>query len=110
MLGRYEELGRLSYPPLVNLSKFRTDRLNVGGDTAEFYTTVSTIDYAEQMPGLEHVEFQAPAMLELMEFVRNGEAVEDQNRCTSARKLTLTIASAEAEADLAFFKIMFPNI
>ena len=47
-------------------------------------------------------------MLEMMEFVRNGEAVKDQNRCTSARKLTLNIASAEA--DLAFSQITFPNI
>ena len=107
--GAYAELGWLSYPPLINLSKLRMDSRNeVGvGGMAEFYSTFSAIDYANTMPGLEEVEFEAPVLPDELRDAWNLEAV-DQSSCTTARKLTLNIASAGA--DLSFFKPIFPNV
>ena len=103
IVGAYEGFGRLSHPSLVNLSKFRMEPLHEV-KKAEFYNTLSAIDYANQMPRLEEAEFVPP----VAEWrPGNGDAVV-QGCGSTVRKLTLTINSAAS--NLPFFARTFPNI
>ena len=102
IVGAYEGFGRLCHPPLVNVTKFKMDGVYELRRLSTFYNTLLAIDYANKMPRLQSVEFEAPPMGFGYPYA------EIRSCCTTVRNFTLTIDSGPP--NLLFFEAIFPNV
>ena len=112
-------LGKLSFPPLVALTRLTlTD--NFGG-LEGLWAAITSIDYARQMPGLEEMEiiirtvwhlrtsskFSSNFRLVWPEFDVKNDAVR-KSCCSSIRKLTLELEVRSIR--LFLIRDLFPNV
>ena len=105
IVGPYQGFGRLSHPPLVNLSRFRMDRSGELEDRSLLYKNISTIVFANKMPRLGAVEFVAP----MIRRDPDSNWAPTKNSCTTVRNLELTYSSP-GDPLLHFFRNIFPNV